>query len=549
MNPMKAKISLTACAFLLALSVGGPALAKEVGKGEVYAVVELAFRGPRQGPADAPARDVDFWVRFRHESGAVEYKVHGFWDGDGRGGVSGDVFKVRFSPTKPGRWTLAEVYSNDKQLHAQRQGDYVTARASKLRGFWVVDDESAGRRWYKRSDGSHQYVIGNTLYSFLSGYKDNNQPTGVDVATDVARNAEYFKKLRFSVMGDRYPHPVEKPFFDDAGNLTASGDNSHRPNPRWFLQRTDVAVQTAFRHDLIADLILAGPDTMDGRSTLRAANNNNDPTPYLKYIAARYGAYPHVWLCLSNEYNIRSLTYPVARIAELGKILRRFLPYAETPLSVHPWSAVLWEFDGTGDWYDHQIIQKKRKTISSAGDFITQVWENKEGGTPRMRPTVNDEMSYQGEGDKHTAEDSIEAALGTFLGGGYSSVGYKPGNKTGHYFWGAFTPEEHTAAPGLKYLRETIDANITFWKMAPGAKIFSGLDAGFRGLAWDGREYALGTNAACEMTAELPPGEWTVEQFDVIARQGTTLSAKASGRFSFKSPASRAVLFHFKKNK
>ena len=117
-------------------------LCAEIGKGSLYGVVELTFQGPSQDQRDVPARDIDFWVRFRHESGLPEYKIHGFWDGDGRGGTGGNIFKVRFCPTKTGRWNLVEVYSNKKSLHGQKQGDYLTAAASGHPGFWIVDSNS-----------------------------------------------------------------------------------------------------------------------------------------------------------------------------------------------------------------------------------------------------------------------------------------------------------------------------------------------------------------------------------------------------------------------
>jgi len=545
------KSLVVSCTLAAAWWPAAAAPRRDVARAETYSVVELSFRGPHQTARDGPARDIEFWARFRHESGSPEYRVHGFWDGDGQGGVAGDVFKIRFTPTKLGRWTMVEVHASAAALNGQRQGETVMARASKNRGFWLVDEASAGRRWYRRSDGSHQYIVGNTLYSFLSGYNADGKPTGVPIAADVARNAEYFKKIRFSAIGDRYPHPEDKPFFDDQGAPTASGDYSHRVNPRWFSQRTDEAVKAALRHDLIADLILAGPDTDEARSSLRARNNGGDPTPYLRYIAARYGSYPNVWICLSNEFNLpRGVIYSERQIGEFGTILRRFLPYESTPVSVHPHSRVYWVLDGTGSWFDHQIIQKKRRTIAPAADDVhLRVWSNAEGGAPRTRPTVNDELSYQGEGDKHSEQDSIEAHLGAFLGGGYGTAGYKPGNKLGHYFWGAFSPEEHTAAPSLNYLRETIDANIRFWNLAPDVSIFSNLDPGFRGMAWAGREYVLGTNAAREgVVADLPAGRWTVKQFDVIERKESTLSKNAAGRYTFNAPASRAVLFLFKRN-
>jgi len=542
----------TLLAFLVGLiaCIAPSSRAEQIGQGGVYSVVELSFRGPRQSPADAPARDIEFWVRFQHQSGSTEFKVYGFYDGDGRGGSSGNVFKVRFSPTETGRWRLVEVCSSAPELAGQRQGDYVAATSSDRHGFWVGDPNSPGRRWYMRSDGSHQYIFGNTHYSFLSGYKKGNRPSGNDIAADVAGNAKYFKKLRFSLSGDHYPHPSEKPFLDDAGHPTDWGDFSHRPNPGWFHERVDLAVQTACDHDLIADLILAGPDKETSRSTLRARHNNGDPTPFLKYVAARYGSYPNVWICLCNEYNIRKPNFSEKDIARFGQTIRNFLPYP-TPLSVHPTPSILWspKFDELPPWNDHQIVQNKIRNLPRAADVIQFTWENPNGKGPRNKPTINDELSYQGTGDKHTEADTIESHLGAFLGGGYGTTGEKPGSKTGQYFRGNFDPSEHTAADNIKWLREIIDAHITFWRMAPDRRIFSNLDSDFRGMAWPDHEYVLGTNKSRRgIVAELPPGKWKVTRYDVIARKAITLSTQATGRFAFDAPDSRAVLFHFEKN-
>jgi hypothetical protein len=507
------------------------------------------FTGPKQSLRDAPARDIQLRVRFRCETSGAEQVVHGFFDGDGKGGATGNVFKVRFTPTVAGNWQLVEVASNRPELKGQHQGRYVAASESDHPGFWIVDDGSPGRRWYRRSDGSHPYIMGNTHYSFLSGYAKGGFPSGNSIRADVVANAKYFRKLRFTPHGDRYPHPTQKPFLDDNGRPTDSGDFSFRPNPAWFHKRVDLAVETAFDQDLIADLILAGPDQETSRSSLRARHNEEDPTPYLRYIAARYGSFPNVWICICNEYEIKDPKYGEAEIARFGQILRRHLAYP-TPLSVHSTPRTLWsaKFDALPPWADHIIIQKKIRKLAPAADVIQEA-RAKDTGDIRKLPVLNDELSYEGRGDKHSEQDTIESHLGAFLGGGYGTTGEKPGSKLGQYFRGKFDPSQHKSADNLAWLRDQIDKNITFWRMQPDAAVFSNVADGFRSMSWKGREYLLGTNEArSAVVANLPPGTWRVVRYDAIAKQAKTLHESAGGRLTFDTPNSRAVLFHFKKD-
>jgi hypothetical protein len=265
-------------------------------------------------------------------------------------------------------------------------------------------------------------------------------------------------------------------------------------------------------------------------------------------MAARYGSFPNVWFCLCNEYEIKSPTYTEEELARVGQIHRTYLPYASTPVSVHSHPRTLWsaKFDKLPPWYDHLIIQKKLRHIAPAADVIQKVWKNS-GGEPREKPVVNDELSYEGKGDDHSEGDTIESHLGAFLGGGYGTTGEKPGNKEGQYFKGDFDAGEHSAADNLKWLREAIDESIAFWNMSPDTDIFENIDDGFRGMAWPGREYVLGTNKRRRgIVAKLPDGEWTVTQHDVIQKKSRVLSRNAKGTYTFDSPASRAVLFHFK---
>lgn len=524
----------------------------------LYDVHEITLSGPTYGPLDSPTRQIDLVTKWRHESGQPSYQIYGFWDGDGMGGLSGDIFKVRFCPTKLGLWTLVKTASNKSELNGQKEGYSIMCVSSSGKGFWEVDEDNgtpqggnpAKGRWYKRSDGSHQYIFGNTMYSFLSEYNEKG-PTGGNIADDISRNSHYFKKVRFSITGDRYSHPKEKPFLNNSGKPTDNGNFSHRQNPAWFYNRVDLAVREAYKNDLIADLIINGPDTKDSRSVLSASENAGDCTPILKYIAARYGSYPNVWICLSNEFDIKNPRYQPKDIVRFGTTMRKYLPYP-TPMSVHSrprdWDKEL----NARPWHDHVIIQKKLKKLPIAADWVSR---NHYIGC--NVPVIDDELAYEGKGDGWSEKDVIESHLGAFLGGGYGTTGHKPAGKRGHYFHGNFKASEHKSADNLLWLRRVIDKNITFWKMAPvrdsdlvdtNLGIFQNIDREFRAMEWPGHEYVLGTNKAHKsIRAKLPRGKWQVRRYDIIAKKQKQLSFGATGTFTFDAPDSRAVLFHFKK--
>jgi len=114
----------------------------------MYHVYELSFTGTPLNVSDSPVRDVILETRWEHEDGVTSIKLYGFWDGDGRGGPQGSVFKVRFCPTKTGEWKLESVSSNDRKLEGQHEGMILKCTDSDHPGFWMVDPDSKGGRWF-----------------------------------------------------------------------------------------------------------------------------------------------------------------------------------------------------------------------------------------------------------------------------------------------------------------------------------------------------------------------------------------------------------------
>ena len=515
----------------LVLLLPKAATAEHLGDVPKFSVFDVTLRGPELSPADAPARDVELVLTFRHESGGLQTRVHGFWDGDGRGGNRGNVFKARFCPTRHGRWEITGTHSNRPELNGQRRGDTLTCTDSKHPGLWIADG-----RWYRRSDGSHPFIVGNTHYSFLSRRNDKGA-VKTDPVEDVRKNREHFTKLRFALTADRYPDPDLKPFLDDEGRQSDDGRFSYRPNPQWFNQRADPVIAEGFRVDLACDLILCGPDTRESRSTLVG-----DARPWLRYVAARYGAYPNVWFCLANEWDIKEPKYTPADMRSAGEALRNFLPH-RSPVSTHA-APEGWNAELTGDWHDHTIIQHKLKRLPQAADSAARNFAP--GGN---KPIVNDENAYQGKGDGFSEADTVEGCLGTFLGGAYASTGEKYGEKLGQYFWGGYDPAAHSAAPRLGYLRDYVDRSVRFWKMRPlrgGQSPMHVVGKDARVLGATGAEYVVGTNRAITgVRVNLPPGTWRVMQVDLMSLSTKELAPDAAGTFAFSAPDSRAVLTHF----
>ncbi len=105
-----------------------------------YGVHEVSFAGPTCGPTDAPARDVELVTRWRHESSGTTLTIQGFWDGDGKGGVTGNVFKVRFCPTRwaPGRLSKPPRTSPNWMDRTKDAASLASPRIIRASGWWTT---------------------------------------------------------------------------------------------------------------------------------------------------------------------------------------------------------------------------------------------------------------------------------------------------------------------------------------------------------------------------------------------------------------------------
>jgi CubicO group peptidase (beta-lactamase class C family) len=97
--------------------------------------IELAFNGPNSDARGTPNPfAVAFDVVFSGPDGS-RYRVPGFYDGDGKQGENGNVWKVRFSADKAGAWTHT-TESSHSALSGKTGRFVVTDVPNDAQGFW-----------------------------------------------------------------------------------------------------------------------------------------------------------------------------------------------------------------------------------------------------------------------------------------------------------------------------------------------------------------------------------------------------------------------------
>ena len=88
------------------------------GTGKKWEAISVAFQGPAADSADNhpnPFLDYRLQVLFTGPSGR-KYNVPGFYDGDGKGGRAGNIWRVLFSPDETGRWRFEASFRKGSRV-------------------------------------------------------------------------------------------------------------------------------------------------------------------------------------------------------------------------------------------------------------------------------------------------------------------------------------------------------------------------------------------------------------------------------------------------
>jgi Protein of unknown function (DUF4038)/Domain of unknown function (DUF5060) len=240
---------------------------------------------------DQPYVSVNLVVEFTHSTGRVIGRP-GFWDG-------GRTWRVRFtSPESSGAWTWRTFCDVPESGLAGHSGSVICdlPQSDKgifaRRGFWRM---SPGGRNLVHADGTPSLIIGDTAW----GLPWRATPEEVRVyAAD--RHAKGFNAaLLMTVQPDMRasgPRDRSAPMGFDVGFEDLPQGSLQQLNPDYF-QYFDQLVAILLAHDIVPvyQPIFHGYG-WKGLSVAGNVVSNDDYVRYCRYLVARYGAAPAVWL-------------------------------------------------------------------------------------------------------------------------------------------------------------------------------------------------------------------------------------------------------------
>ena len=291
-----------------------------------WSTIEITLRGPdSQGRGEPNPFDVALDAVFTAPSGA-RFRVPGFYAGDGRGGLDGNVWKVRFSADEVGDWTYATVASDDR-LNARAGRFRVTPPAPDGLGFrkWgrleCVGDAQNGIRYPKFRDGPYWLKAGcDDPENFLGAYENFDTLVEREKAVDylATRGIDSLYIMTHNIDGD--DNDVWPWLGASPGEAKANGVGQVRFDiaklDRW--RRLFEHMQTK---GVVPYLVLEDD----------SAWKDYDHRRYYREMVARFGDLPALVFNLGEESNEN---YTLAESLEFARLLAQIDPYGH-PRAIH----------------------------------------------------------------------------------------------------------------------------------------------------------------------------------------------------------------------
>ena len=451
-----------------------------------------------------------------------EKTVQGFWNGDRH-------FLVRFTPTVQGQWTYV-TRSSDPGLDHQIG---IINCTSPQEGHGFLRRDANYPYSFVWDDGSRYLMIGQTYYDLLKlAMVSDDWHTSIDNSLATGMN-----KVRFFIA----PNPKERPKSPTPATSPYGSDRDTLNLPHW--QKLDEVVRYLNKRGMVAEVLLFNYPSYGNLYGTQSQDER-----YLRYVLARYGAFPNVIWCLVNEWDsIKSQSY----WNDMGTIVRHEDPWISAaaflrPLSIHPNTSSDFQFFDA-EWPVHAIIQYGvRNDQYTQGDQWG--YQGIKSNWGHNLPVVNDEYGYIGETSDRTLEGNPKLTRtkhrqimwGIYLAGGYGAAGDKNQYSDGRPYFSSYwhKPQEYEDITHLVNFFTTKD--IEYWKMS-SQKLAS--EKRVYALANPGKQYVFYAADGGSFSAKIAPGTYTAHRYNPRNGEERLLDEVTGGAASFTLPDKDWVVY------
>lgn len=395
-----------------------PALSQSASTSERWGVHDIELKGPASGN---PFVDVTLVGIFKGAGRTI--RVPGFYDGDG-------VYRIRFSPPELGSWSWT-TESSASELAAKRGSFECVAAAPGNHGPVRVSGDGYH---FAHADGTPFRQIGTTAYAWAL------QSDAKCAETVATLKAAPFNKMRMLVTPN-VASVATNPFV-----RTGKGPrdwDATRFDPAYFRRYEDRIIRLG-ELGIQADVILFHPyDEARGYNDMKRADDER----YIRYCAARWSAYRHVWWSMANEYDIVK-TKTVADWDHLFEVLVDADAH-DRLRSIHNLNVY---YDHRKPWITHASVQNGAAVLDDNRAAIHREFT--------LKPVIFDEVVYEGNSTQRwgnlTGEQMVERFWWGLIGGTYvgHSETYDSSQNADFSWLGQGGTLKGTSAPRLAFLKK-----------------------------------------------------------------------------------------------
>lgn len=514
---------LTALAGLCFASAG----ARVEGPLRVWHTATLSFSGPSSEVAASrpnPFLDYRLQVRFTSPSGRV-LDVPGYYDGDGAGGASGNVWKVRFTPSEPGQWSYRASFrqgpaiavslnagAGDPAAFDGASGSLpIAPRDPRAPGFarWGLLSY-AGKHYLKFADGPY-WIKGGTddpenllayagfdrtpashrYQAHVSDWRPGDPDWGggkgkgiigaLNYLASRRVNSVYF--LTMNIGGDG------KDVWPFAGSPDPNGspENDDLHYDVGKLRQWEIVFDHAQKRGIFLHFVLNEAEAPN-KKELDDGELGVERKLYYRELVARFGHHLALEWNLCEEYNIE-FDFGPGRIRQFAAYLRAVDPYGH-PITVHSARDPLRELSFLfGDTlFGLTSIQLNQRRI----DTLVEAFRQATAAAGRPLPVSMDEFTVdKGQRLSHVPFDDPELhrkqkLWPTYLSGGMIEFILEDSLKVESFK----TPQRETLWNYTWCARRFLEA-LPFWEMEPADRLVTGAGTISVGLG-RGQTFPLG---------------------------------------------------------